>query len=56
MKIFAKNLDKEKYLISVKDSFFNKSSMKPRYLGLKSKMKYTTNKNLQSCVSHYLKQ
>lgn len=56
MKIFAKYIKKEKYLVSVKDSFFDKYSKKPKYLGLKSKNIYTTHETLKSCVKHYLNQ
>jgi len=56
MKIFAKYLKKEKYLVSVKDSFFDKYSIKPKYLGLKSKNKYTTYEPLKLSVKNYLDQ
>ena len=55
IKLFAKELKKEKYIFPVKDSYFDKNSEKPKYLGLKSLKKYSTNHNLHTCVKNYLK-
>jgi dTDP-4-dehydrorhamnose reductase len=56
IEIFAKYLKKEKYLFSVKDSFFDQNSTKPKYLGLQFNRKYTLNITLKSCVKNYLNQ
>ncbi len=54
MKLFAKVLKKEKYLMPVKDNFFNKNSNKPKYLGLKSTKKHSTNYNLKNCAKLFV--
>lgn len=56
MKIFAKYLKKEKYLIPVKNTFFDKNSTIPKYLGLQSKKIYSMNMTLKLCVKDYLNQ
>ncbi|MDC3288493.1 sugar nucleotide-binding protein, partial [Candidatus Pelagibacter sp.] len=54
IKLFAKELKKEKYIFPVKDKYFDKNSEKPKYLGLKSLKKYSTNDTLHTCVKNYL--
>ena len=55
VKVFAKILKKEKNLIAVKDNFFDKNSNKPKYLGLKSIKKYSTDITLKNCAKLFLK-
>ena len=55
VKVFAKILKKEKNLIAVKDKFFDKYSTKPKYLGLKSAKKHSTDCTIKSCAKLLLK-
>ena len=55
VKVFAKILKKEKNLIAVKDKFFDKYSTKPKYLGLKSAKKHSTESTIKSCAELLLK-
>ena len=54
VKVFAKILKKEN-LIAVKDKFFDKYSTKPKYLGLKSAKKHSTESTIKSCAELLLK-